>query len=118
MEEFRLTSDVPPDGTHLLDEVFVAPNRLVSEFGPPADGDEYKVSGMYVFTGPGGEIFTVYDWKATTLFFDGEDDGEECLAPTREQFWASTNSEELHIGGKSEKLLDAFKKWLLTRVDD
>lgn len=118
MDDFRLTPDAPASGTHLLDTVLVPPARLVAVFGPPAEGDGYKVSGEYAFTGPTGEVFTLYDWKATSLFDDGVEEGEENDLPTPDEFWANPHPEEFHIGGKAKRRVAAFKQWLLARVAD
>lgn len=116
MDEFRLTPDANTDRTHQLETAMIPPRRLVAVFGRPGDGDEYKVSGEYVFTGPKGEVFTVYDWKATSLFDDYVSEGEENELPTPEDFWGNWNPEEFHIGGRSARRVAAFKKWLLARV--
>lgn len=113
---FRLTPDADTAGTSRVDSVEVPPAFLVGRFGPPGPGtDDGKVSGEYVFTGPGGDVFTVHDWKATTLFA-GDADGW----PTPEEFWADPEPWEFTIGGFGEDNEDglnlaatAFREWLL-----
>jgi hypothetical protein len=50
-----------------MGEVQVAPALIVRRFGLPGPGDDYKVSGEYVFIDQNGEPFVVHDWKSTSL---------------------------------------------------
>ena len=70
MSAYYLAPDADTNWTCRLDEIRVAPRRLVAVFGPPAKVDGYKVSGEYVFSDAAGSVFTVYDWKSTTLYED------------------------------------------------
>ena len=85
-------------------------------FGPPPEGDGYKVSGNYVLTDDAGNVFTVYDWKATSLFDDDAGEGGWPGPPTPEEFWANRNRATLHIGGRKGKGFEAFRRWLLERT--
>jgi hypothetical protein len=116
VDEYQLTPDTNVVRTSYLDEVSVPPRRLVDVFGPPAGGDGYKVTGMYVFTGPKGDVFTLYDWKATSQFDDGLEPGEEAALPTPDEFWGNWHPEPLHIGGRSARRVAAFKQWLLAKL--
>ena len=75
---------------------------------------------MFVFATDAGDVFTVYDWKATSLYDDGLEEGEESASPTPEEFWGNWNPETLHIGGRgadnrggANPAAAAFKAWLL-----
>lgn len=105
-------------GTSMIEEVEVAPARLVRALGAPhrrADG--YKVSGLYCFVEPtatsgaissdGIHVFTVYDWKATSLY------NEELPSPLA--FWNSKDRVCLSIGSNCDNVTD-FKRWLLEKV--
>jgi hypothetical protein len=77
-------------GTSKIDELFIEPAMLVKMFGPGEESDGYKVSGEYVFTGPEGTVYTVYDYKSTSLYDDDY--------PTPEEFWSSTEPTYFSIG--------------------
>lgn len=83
------------------------PIVLIETFGKPGDCDGYKVSGIYRFANAQGDIFTIYDWKTTTLYH-GED--SSCLPP--EEFWREEELHDFNIGGNNEKLISAFVDWL------
>jgi secreted protein with Ig-like and vWFA domain len=117
MSEFKLDPDADINHTGRLARVMLPPRRMVDVFGPPGDADGYKVSGEYVFTDPDGNVFTVYDWKATSLFDDGLEQGEESSYPTPEEFWGNWNPDELNIGGREGAGdVQAFKRWLIEQT--
>jgi hypothetical protein len=116
MNEFKLDPDADTDGTYRRGKILIPPKRVVDTFGPPDEGDGYKVSGSYTFTDQSGNVFTLYDWKATSLFDDGAEPGEESSSPTPEEFWGNWNPDLLHIGGHDEGDVEAFKRWLLERI--
>ena len=116
MDEFKLDPGADADGTFYRAKVMVPPKRLVDRFGRPGRGDGYKVSGCYVFTDQAGNVFTLYDFKATSLSDDGAGYGEESSAPTPKEFWGNWNSDLLHIGARDQGDVEAFKRWLLVQV--
>lgn len=93
MNIFRLDNDADIIGTsfHMV-TVKVNPQNLIEILGKPQDCDEYKISGMWVFTN-GDAVFTVYDWKATNLYDE--------IYPSSQEYW-SKSMVELHIGHKRE----------------
>jgi hypothetical protein len=100
---FTLAPDANIDGTHLQDSIMVAPQALVAAFGEPGESDGYKVSGEYVFRSDEGEVFTLYDWKMTTLY-----DGENTLRPS--DLWDLESPIQFNIGGNTGA--GEFKEWL------
>tara|TARA_B100000131_G_C18096065_1_gene604076 strand:+ start:952 stop:1272 length:321 start_codon:yes stop_codon:yes gene_type:complete len=104
---FKLNQDASVNGTCRQSEVMVAPSRLIEKFGPPIESDGYKVSGEYVFEDSEGSVFTVYDWKATTLY--SPDYGF-----TPEYFWSLTTPMEFNVGGN--KSAADFVEWLKKEV--
>lgn len=104
---YRLNQDATVHGTCRQSEIMVSPARLIEKFGQPTDSDGYKVSGEYVFEGQDGDVFTLYDWKYTTLY-----DPEYGIRPSI--FWASTQPVQFNIGG-SKSALD-FLEWLKREV--
>ena len=104
---FQTTQDTwLANGTHRIYEVMVSPARLVEVFGKPMESDGYKVSGEYLFVGDNDEVFTVYDWKSTSLY------DPDLNSP--EQFWSYSSPEYFSVGGKSDP--DSFVTWLLRKL--
>jgi len=93
-----------------VDEIEVAPARVVEVFGPPPSrGDECKASGEYIFRDEGGRVFTLSDWKATSLY--------DSSFPPPEQYWARTEPDDLILNAVDDDVA-AFEEWLLARLMD
>ena len=105
---YKLNLEAHITGTCGITLLELPPICLVELFGEPAESDGHKVSGVYIFTNDKGDVFTVYDWKQTTLYH-GEDSG--CWTP--EEFWHSEEPEFLYIGGKPGSNPSSFMKWLM-----
>lgn len=93
-------------GTSLVEEVELTPRFLKLQFGLPGNGDGIRVSGWYVFVSDVGEVFTIYDYKQTSLW-DPESD-----LPTPDEFWSSDNVETLSVGGKPGTDYNSFVQWI------
>lgn len=95
---FKLSPHISIDGTYLIGNISISPQKLIRCFGQPLSGDGYKVTGEYHFEGPNDSVFTLYDWKY------GYD------------IWTSPslNPMRLNIGGdeRSKRYLPDFTKWL------
>ena len=76
-------------------------------FGPPEEGDQYKVSTEWTFKGEGG-IFTIYDWKATDLYGDEYSSVEE---------FRSLPAYEWHIGAANKESALRFKAWVEKKLN-
>ena len=100
--KFQLDNDADSCGTCLRGHVELVPRCLVSKFGAPPKSDGYKTSGEYTFRGEDGEVWTLYDWKATTLY---ESDG---IHP--DELWASDEPFEFNVGGNAPA--SDFIDWL------
>jgi hypothetical protein len=127
--EFVRVDPSHANGTSWRGDLRVAPADLVARFGRPDGGDDYKTSGEYTFrrqapdlsTGraQGGnrdgfdyEIFTIYDWKATTTYNTGE-------CPSPDELWISGQPFEFNVGGSEPvtvALAEDFTKWVLEMV--
>ena len=104
---FRLDSAANTIGITEVGEVEVVPAALVERFGHPASGDDYKVSGEYVFTGTRDEVFVLHDWKATSQW---EDD-----LPSPAELWASPQLWEFSISSRDLDPAE-FRAWLITQL--
>ena len=94
------------NGTSLVGEIDIKPSKIVEAFGNPDPSDGYKVSGEYVFLSEDEKaVFTLYDWKWTTLY-------DETNPFTPEEFWNHTEKLSLNIGGHSDVALPHFKRWI------
>jgi len=104
---YKLNPQVDTSGTDSLTMFEFPPASLVELFGETSYSDGYKITRKHVFTSDRGDIFTVYDWKQTTLY-RGTDSG----APTPEEFWGSRELQVLRIGGRAGSNPRPFLKWL------
>jgi len=90
-----------------VDDVEVVLAQVVRAFGgPPRRGDPRKVSGLYSFV-DGGRIFTLYDWKSTSLW--------DRDLPSPLAFWNRRSSEVLAIGSNEDDVAE-FMSWLLGKL--
>ena len=105
---YKLNPEVDASGMDSLTLFEIPPVCLVELCGDISDGDGYKVSRRHVFTSDRGDVFTVYDWKQTTLYH-----GEGSDAPTPDEFWHSRELKFLRIGGRAGSNPRPFLKWLL-----
>ncbi len=87
-------------GTHLQGYARFPYSRIVEVFGEPQhlgeDGD--KVAFEWTITFADGTIASIYDYKASSLYGDGDD------APTPEEMKKSFT--DWHIGGKSQRAVE------------
>ena len=93
-----------------IGSIDVAPKMLVRVFGKPELGDDYTVSGEYLFEGESGIQISLYDWKCTSLYFPGED------YPSPRKFWADKTPWEFSIGGANKEYAALFIEWLLRQL--
>ena len=106
---FKLDQNADISGTCLRAHIYVAPYRLIFLFGEPHEADGYKVSGRYTFTNERGEVFTLYDWKCTSLY------DPDRIRP--DAFWNSTIVRVFNIGSKTDTDASEFKAWLEGRLN-
>jgi hypothetical protein len=105
---FSRDESISSGGAYWADRVDVAPIFLVQEFGPPAKGDGIRVSGHYTFCSETGIVFTIHDYKMTTLWATDED------LPTPEAFWQLHAAQEFSTGSRGVDARE-FRQWLLGR---
>ena len=99
---FKLDNDANSGGTCLRGHVELVPRRLVEKFGYPSESDSYKSSGEYTFRGEDRDVWTLYDWKSTTLY------APDGIHP--DELWASDEVFEFHVGGNAPA--SDFIDWL------
>lgn len=68
MPSYSVNPEANLDGTSLAGYFDASYAELVAAFGEPRESDGYKVSGEWTFESSTGDVFTVYDWKATNLY--------------------------------------------------
>lgn len=100
---YSLAGDSDADGTHLFGEVQLSPASVVRRFGCGSGGDEYKVSRTWVFR-KGPLVFTLYDWKSTSLY------DSDMWSP--DELWASTEPFDLHVGSKQPATQDDVDQFI------
>ena len=108
---FKLDDEVDTLGLGNLTIVRCPTERLYEIFGWPGPDDGHKVSGMYAFTSSEGDVFTVYDWKETYLYYGL---GEGFPAP--HEFWYDPTPKDLRVGGHKGSDPQPFVDWLLQQV--
>jgi hypothetical protein len=99
-------------GTSKQGDIALSPAELVRVFGVPQESDGYKVSGEYTFQGYSNttEIWTVYDWKCTTLYDTQTYDGDRALDPN--EFWKQEEPQRFSLGGRSSQGVEDFVQFL------
>lgn len=104
---YHLNNNASISGTHLVGEINTSPRLLLKAFGiPNTREDSYKVSGSYTFIDDYGEVFTLYDWKSTSLY------DPEYENPI--DFWCNDVSQCFHIGGNTD--CSNFLKWINAKL--
>jgi hypothetical protein len=114
MPAFRLDHAASLARTHGLGSIDLPPKALVDRFGPPRPFDDYKVSGNYTFVDDAGLVYTLYDYKVTSLYNDPALGYPQ--SPTPQEFWADDTPTTLNIGGTDACDVPAFKVWLRYEV--
>jgi len=96
--------------SYRIEIIELRPCDLIKTFGSPDTSDEYKVSGEYCFQNEDNEIFTIYDWKSTSLY--------DKDYPTPKCFWEFDGLVEFSIGGTSKANVEVFKNWLSNQLKE
>ena len=105
---FARVTEVPPSGLVPLGSLDMIPNLLVERFGEPSPVNGYKVSGRFIFADERGNVFSIYDWKMTSLYH-----GSTNSALFPDELWSLDEIVPLQMGGlRNQKSLDKFLSWL------
>jgi hypothetical protein len=94
---YRTNQTVNVNGTNLQGYlgVKVTPEALTKRFGKARAFGCSKTNYEWVFVSDRDEVFTVYDYKSN-------------IGPNTPYDW--------HIGAKSNRNVDAFRRWLLAEL--
>lgn len=96
------------EGTAWAADFEAVPTRIVQRFGTPRDrADQFKISGRYIFVDDDHKVFTLYDWKSTSLF--------DTSLPAPLRFWNSNEVQQFSVGSLDDDASD-FKRWLLQQL--
>lgn len=108
---FRTSTDyMVANGTSLVGSVQLVYSDIVEAFGDPLKGDGYKVSGEWIFVDDeSGAVFTLYDWKSTSLY--SED------LPSVEAFRANFKPQKFNVGSNRVMLTSDFTEWLIEQIN-
>ncbi len=107
---FRLDHMARTTGTAMISlrgETTLPPAFMVKRFGKHDGGDGIRSSGGWTFVSESGEVFTVYEYRCTTL-----SGGPGSGSPTVRQFWSLWEPVKLHIGGAPGSGWQSFRRWL------
>lgn len=105
---FKLIKDADINGTHKQGTLICAPALLVKAFGRSEHYSfDHKVTGEYEFASDEGDIFTVYDYKATSAYAPD--------LPDPETFWKSDRPHDFSIGSR-ESNIKHFLEWIKTEL--
>lgn len=109
---FELTNDWDhSNGSSLRGYAFLRYKDIVSVFGEPIEGDEFKVSGQWIFFNKEtNECFTIYDWKSTDLY--------DHRLPSVKQFRSSNELFKFNVGSKSGADVQSFISWVERKIRD
>lgn len=104
--EYVLDPNADINGTGLRDHIQADYKDLKKLFGEPEESDGYKVSGEWCFRNDNGkEVYTLYDWKSTSLY--------ESEYPSVEKF-RNSGVQEFNVGGHNDA--SHFIKWLENKL--
>merc|ERR1711865_777087 len=100
---YRIDRHISTKGTRLQSYQIVPFERLVARFGEPRAGDGVSSIYQWVFSDDGGNVYTLYDWKATTMY------KRDLVTPAKlrdlpEYKW--------HIGATPGITTNHFKAWI------
>ena len=105
---FKVVNQIEPS-THRVGEISLNYQDIVNAIGEPEESDGYKVSGEWYFLNEEtGAVFTLYDWKSTSLYSDD--------LPSVGEFRSYTGNVQFNIGGTGNDDVDDFKQKLIAQI--
>jgi hypothetical protein len=108
MTTYKLNPNANINGTYKVATLQTTFGQLVAVFGMPEESDGYKSSGDWLFTSDDGDTFTIYDWKATSLY--------DSSLPSVEEFRSSPKIVEFSVGGQGDA--SEFLSWVSHKLNE
>ena len=108
MTTYKLNPNADINGTYKVATLQTTFGQLLAVFGMPEESDGYKSSGDWMFSSDDGDTFTIYDWKATSLY--------DSSLPSVEEFRRSTRLVEFSVGGRGDA--SKFLSWVSWKINE
>jgi len=103
---FKL-SEKSENGGYLQLHVTAGFNKLVEILGEPnSEGDNYKVSTMWLVEDENGSVCTIYDYKETNLY-DNDQISVDEFRNQPEYKW--------HIGGNDQVIAEKLRTYIMSK---
>lgn len=106
MTTYKLNPNASIDGTSKQAELHTTFAELLALFGMPEESDGHKSSGDWIFESNKGDVFTIYDWKATNLY--------DPSLPSVDEFRRSPAQVTFSVGGRGD--VADFLSWVSWRL--
>jgi Ca2+-binding EF-hand superfamily protein len=107
MSAYKLDREAPTKGVRLQSYLEMPFERLVARFGEPRCGDGVSTLNQWVFSDASGNVYSVYDWKATTMW------DRSLVSPAR---FRELPVYRWHIGAYNRAPWEPFKSWIFNEV--
>jgi hypothetical protein len=108
MTTYKLNPNADINGTYKVATLQTTFGQLLAVFGMPEESDGHKSSGDWLFSSDNGDVFTIYDWKATSLY--------DSSLPSVEEFRSSPNLVEFSVGGQGDA--SEFLSWVSFKLSE
>jgi hypothetical protein len=108
MTTYKLNPNADINGTYKVATLQTTFGQLLAVFGMPEESDGYKSSGDWMFSSDDGDTFTIYDWKATSLY--------DSSLPSVEEFRSSPDIVEFSVGGQGDA--SEFLSWVSFKLNE
>merc|ERR1712216_949438 len=108
MSAYKLDREAPTKGVRLQSYLEMPFDCLLARFGEPRCGDGVTTLNQWVFSDASGNVYSVYDWKATTMF------DRSLVSPAR---FRELPVYRWHIGTYNGVPWQPFKSWIFNEVN-
>lgn len=105
---YKLNPNADINGTHKQGELQTTFGQLLAVFGMPEESDGHKSSGDWIFESKAGDVFTIYDWKSTSLY--------DSSLPSVDEFRRSPAIVTFSVGGRGNA--SDFLMWVSWRLNE
>jgi len=121
-QTYTKVNGTPPLEAHIgkIDTITIPPSQIVEVFGEPSNKVKPneilpKSSWRWYFEGYHRNVFAIIDWKQTSAAPDIDPDENP---PTPDEFWASTEPQELIILADTRlPYKHKFTEWVMQQLD-